>query len=51
MKQVLRLAAAAALLILAASCNKEATIAEKELPVTMNITLPELGTKAIADGQ
>ena len=51
MKQVLRLAAAAAFLILAASCNKEATIAEKELPVTMNITLPELGTKAIADGQ
>lgn len=50
MKQVLRLAAAAALLILAASCNKEATIAEKELPVTMNITLPEIGTKAIADG-
>lgn len=50
MKQVLRLAAAAALLILAASCNKEATIVEKELPVTMNITLPELGTKAIADG-
>ena len=50
MKQVLRLAAAAALLVLAASCNKEATIAEKELPVTMNITLPEIGTKAIADG-
>ena len=51
MKQVLRFAAAAALLVLVASCNKEASIAEKELPVTMNITLPELGTKAIADGQ
>ena len=51
MKQVLRFAAAAALLVLVASCNKEASISEKEVPVTMNITLPEIGTKAIADGQ
>lgn len=51
MKSVLRFAAAAALLVLAASCNKEASISEKEVPVTMNITLPEIGTKAIADGQ
>ena len=50
MKQVLRLAAAAALLVLAASCNKEVSVSEKEVPVTMNITLPEIGTKAIADG-
>ncbi|MGN0195807.1 MAG: DUF6562 domain-containing protein [Candidatus Cryptobacteroides sp.] len=51
MKSVLRLAAAAAVLVLAASCNKEASVSEKEVPVTMNITLPEIGTKAIADGQ
>ena len=50
MKQVLRFAAAAALLVLAASCNKEVSVSEKEVPVTMNITLPEIGTKAIADG-
>ena len=50
MKSVLRFAAAAALLVLAASCNKEASVSEKEVPVTMNITLPEIGTKAIADG-
>ena len=51
MKSVLRFAAAAALLVLAASCNKEVSVSEKEVPVTMNITLPEIGTKAIADGQ
>ena len=50
MKSVLRFAAAAALLVLAASCNKEVSVSEKEVPVTMNITLPEIGTKAIADG-
>lgn len=50
MKSVLRFAAAAALLVLAASCNKEASNGEKEVPVTMNITLPEIGTKAVADG-
>lgn len=51
MKPLFRFAAAAALLVLAASCNKEASNGEKEVPVTMNITLPEIGTKAIADGQ
>ena len=50
MKSVLRFAAAAALLVLAASCNKEVSVSDKEVPVTMNITLPEIGTKAIADG-
>ena len=50
MKSVLRFAAAAALLVLAASCNKEVSVSKKEVPVTMNITLPEIGTKAIADG-
>lgn len=50
MKPLFRIAAAAVLTVLAASCNKEISISGNEAPVTVNISLPEIATKAIADG-
>ena len=53
MKQILKTLAAAALVVLAASCAKEQRIAApagEETTVEFTVATPELMTKAIADG-
>lgn len=51
MKSFFRFATAAVLAVLAAACSKSPDSMQSEVPVTMNISLPEIGTKAIADGK
>ena len=51
MKSFFRFATAAVLAVLAAACTKSSDSIQTEIPVTVSLSLPEIGTKAIADGQ
>ena len=51
MKSFFRFATAAVLAVLAAACTKNSDSIQTEIPVTVSLSLPEIGTKAIADGQ
>lgn len=51
MKSFFRFATAAVLAVLAAACTKNSDSIQTEIPVTVSISLPEIGTKAIADGK
>ena len=51
MKSFFRFVTAAVLAVLAAACTKSSDSIQTEIPVTVSLSLPEIGTKAIADGQ
>ena len=51
MKSFFGFATAAVLAVLAAACTKSSDSIQTEIPVTVSLSLPEIGTKAIADGQ